>query len=156
MLLSAIIPMDKVEDVSMADKLTAGRTGRIIVGVVLPCPIAALAVTALFAVVERSGWVFVFMFPLFLFTAYYMGGLQFALHSAVMEFAVWPAFGLSCVSILASALLGLVCGYSVFLIMRGFLPICLFAGFVAGLVTGLVLCWLRKRANKAVAPNAHD
>lgn len=65
------------------------------------------------------------------------------LYSLLMECCVWRIVGRNVLAILVSSLLGLACGLPVFCVMRDFLAPLLFAGFFAGLTTGLVLYLLK-------------
>lgn len=67
------------------------------------------------------------------------------LYSLLMEFCVWRIMGVNAPAVLVSALLGLLCGFSTVVFgERYFLEPVLFVGFAAGLMTGLVLYYLKK------------
>ncbi len=84
--------------------------------------------------------------------AFLAAGIQTVLYSLLMECCIWRILGRNVLAILVSSLLGLVCGLSVFCIMRDFLAPLLFAGFFAGLTTGLVLYLLQGRQPIGEAP----
>ena len=119
---------------------------RLLVGILVPCPVAALVPAVFFGIVEESLFAIILMYPLTLFIACITGGVQFIVHSFLMEFVVWRVFGRSWLAVLVSALLGLLVGVSIELTWaRGeFLETYMYAGFVAGLVAGGILYLLRE------------
>ena len=116
---------------------------RLLVGIFVPCPVAAL-VPAVFLVIIERDLLALIMYPGLLYIACIAGGLQFIVHSFLMEFLVWRVVGRNCVAVFVSALLGLLVGVSIWLMWREFLETCMYAGFVAGLVSGGILYRLRR------------
>ncbi|MBN2132014.1 MAG: hypothetical protein JW741_21110 [Sedimentisphaerales bacterium] len=119
---------------------------RLVVGILVPCPVAALVPAVFMGFIDKSLLSVVIIYPLALFIACIAGGVQFVVHSFLMEFVVWRVFGRSWPAVLVSALLGLLVGVSIELTWAGgeFLETYMYAGFVAGLVTGCIVYRLRK------------
>ena len=118
---------------------------RLLVGILVPCPVAALVPAVFMGFIDKSLFSIVIMYPLMLFIACIAGGVQFVVHSFLMEFVVWRVFGRSYLAVFFSALLGLLVGVLIeFTVGGGFLETYMYAGFVAGLVTGGILYRLRK------------
>ena len=119
---------------------------RLLVGILVPCPVAALVPAVFLGIVEESLFAIVLMYPLTLFVACIAGGLQFIVHSFLMEFVVWRVCGRSWLAVSVSALGGLLIGVSIEITWaRGeFLETYMYAGFVAGLVAGGILYLLRE------------
>jgi hypothetical protein len=137
------------------------RVSRIVVGVILLPVAAASAYSLVWAIAEEDTLMFPVMFAMSIYLAVPLAGVQSVLYSLLIEFCAWRITGVTCVGILVSSLLGLVCGGSVFLITGEFLLPLLFAGFASGLVTGLVLCRMQRgfatpAAGSIVPPGANN
>jgi hypothetical protein len=123
------------------------RIARIVAGVVLLPVIAAAAFALMWAIAEESGWAFLLVFGLSVYLAVIYAGIQAILYSLLMEFCVWRLIGVNPMAVLVSSLLGLACGFSVFLLLGEFLPTLLFSGFAAGLVAGASLWHMKRRGS---------
>jgi hypothetical protein len=126
---------------------------RLVAGAVFLWLTASVAFSLLFAIALADPLGALFLFPAFLGLGLWWAGVQAVLYSVLMEFCVWRVIGVNVIAVLVSSLLGLACGLSLFFLFAGaFLVPLMFAGFVAGLVTGLVLCRWKKRARAGQAP----
>jgi len=119
---------------------------RLLVGILVPCPVAAFVPAVFFGIIEKSLLAIVLAYVVALHVACLAGAVQFVVHSFLMEFVVWRVFGRSWLAVLVSALLGLLVGVSIELTWAGgeFLETYMYAGFVAGLVTGGILYHLKE------------
>jgi hypothetical protein len=126
---------------------------RLVAGAFLLWLTASAVFSLLFAIALADPLAALFVFPASLGFGLWWAGVQTVLYSVLMEFCVWRVVGTNGVAVLTSSLLGLACGLSVFFLSAGeFLVPLMFAGFVAGLVTGLALYWWKKRARVGQAP----
>ena len=135
----------------MSQDAGRARARRILAGFVLILLTMPLAFSILWGVALDDPRVTLLILPLSLWFALSLIGVQAIIHSLLMEFIVWRFVGIHCLAILVSALLGLVGGLGAYLMLGDFLPTFLYAGFVAGLTTGLLLGALRKRHASAGA-----
>jgi MFS family permease len=139
----------------MLEELWTDRFARVVTGAILLWLTASAAFALLFGIVEAHPLAALLLFAMSAMLGFGWAGVQSVLYSLLMEFCVWRVIGVNLVAVLVSSLLGLVCGSSVFfLFAKDFFVPLLFAGFVAGLLTGLALyLWKRReRASQAPAP----
>ncbi len=129
----------------MSNERGTSRFERLVVGVILLWLTASVAFSLLFGIVHADPVAALVILPIATSCAFLVAGMQTVLYSLLMECCIWRIVGRNVLAILVSSLLGLVCGLSVFCIMRDFLAPLLFAGFFAGLTTGLVLYLLKGR-----------
>jgi hypothetical protein len=125
---------------------------RLVAGAFLLWLTASAVFSLLFAIALADPLAALFLFPASLGLGLWWAGVQTVLYSVLMEFCVWRVIGVNVIAVLVSSLLGLACGLSLFFLFAGeFLVPLMFAGFVAGLVTGLVLYRWKKRARAGQA-----
>lgn len=132
----------------MSHTVKTGRWSRIAWGAVLLPLVAALGFSLVWSI-AMDPLAGVLILPVVLYGAFLSIGIQAVVYTVLMEFAVWRVVGTKCVAIFVGALLGLVSGGFACIGPRDFIPNILFAGFVGGLVTALVLHVLRRRAEVA-------
>ena len=87
---------------------------RLITGSLLPCPIGIilyLVLGIILALEADLSSILFFLLPM-LFFGYIYAGLQSILYSLVMEFLVWRICGVNYKAIIVSAILGVLCGFS--------------------------------------------
>lgn len=132
----------------MSDTIGKGRFGRIALGAILMLLATAVAFSLVWsiAVDPLAG---LLVLPICLYCAVPLLGIQAVAYSLLMEFAVWRTLGTGCLALLTSAVLGATGAGAACYAVQDFLPNLLFAGFLAGLVTGLVLRALRRRSEVA-------
>jgi hypothetical protein len=132
------------------------RTGcfeRLAAGALLLWLTASAAFSLLLGIVHVDPLAALQLFPIAAMLGFGWAGVQTVLYSLLMEFCVWPVIGVNIRAVFASSVLGLACGLSVFfLFVEYFLMPLMFAGFVAGLTTGLILYQSKKREQVGQAP----
>jgi len=132
----------------MSNELQSGRFLRIFIGIVLP-PLVAAIVDRLQSIPSLENlYAFIEEYSIAVLMAFFGGVVQCVVYSLLMEFCVWRLLGTGHVAILASGLLGIACSMSIyppfFRSSAELLTTALFAGFIAGLVTGAVLRHMRR------------
>jgi hypothetical protein len=120
---------------------------RLVAGAFLLWLTASTVFSLLFAIALADPRAALLLLPVAAGLGLSWAGVQAVLYSVLMEFCVWRVIGVNVIAVLVSSLLGLACGLSLFFLFAGeFLVPLMFAGFVAGLVTGLALYRWKKRA----------
>jgi VIT1/CCC1 family predicted Fe2+/Mn2+ transporter len=117
---------------------------RIFIGIVLPPPVAAMIFALLSVPFPESLAAFVEEFSITVLMAFFGGTVQSVVYSLLMELCVWRLVGTGYIAILASGLLGIACGMSIYRPAFGSGAEFLTAGFVAGVVTGAVLRHMKR------------
>jgi hypothetical protein len=138
---------------AMSSEPGTDRFARLAGGAVLLWLTASVAFSLLFGIAEADLRATLLLFPASAALGFEWAGVQTILYSLLMEFCVWRVIGVNVIAVLISSLLGLACGLSLFFLFAGeFLVPLMFAGFVAGLTTGLVLYLSKKRERVGEAP----
>jgi hypothetical protein len=123
---------------------------RLVAGAFLLWLTASVVFSSLFGIIHADLRAALLLLPVAAGLGLSWAGVQTVLYSVLMEFCVWRVIGVNVIAVLVSSLLGLACGLSLFFLFAGeFLVPLMFAGFVAGLVTGLVLYRWKKRERVA-------